>query len=59
MKPCPAGAISELGHDKKKCLDYLHQVTTGYVKSRFNIEIGVCGLCQTAVPCESGLPVKK
>jgi epoxyqueuosine reductase QueG len=59
IKRCPAGAISELGHDKTKCLNYLEKVTSEYVRSRFGLETHVCGLCQTAVPCESGIPVKE
>jgi len=59
IKRCPAGAISELGHDKKKCSDYLKRVGTDYVKTHFGFETDACGLCQTAVPCESGIPAKK
>lgn len=59
IKRCPAGAISELGHDKTKCFNYLGQVTSEYVRSHFGIETDVCGLCQTAVPCESRIPVKE
>lgn len=34
-------------------------VAADSVRSRFGLEIGVCGLCQTAVPCESGIPAKR
>jgi epoxyqueuosine reductase QueG len=57
---CPAGAISEAGHDKKKCSDYL---TYGreIVKQRGQEAEYIghypgCGLCQTKVPCEAGIP---
>lgn len=53
---CPAGAISEAGHDKVKCENYTHQICFEYVKSRFGIKDFPCGLCQTGVPCESGIP---
>jgi epoxyqueuosine reductase len=53
---CPAGAISEGGHDKVKCRDYLHNVTAGYGKHQFGLETYGCGLCQTGVPCESKIP---
>ncbi len=56
IKRCPAGAITGAGHDKKKCLAYEDSVTTPYVQSRFGIEAYGCGLCQTAVPCESRIP---
>ncbi len=58
IKRCPVGAISESGHDKTKCSNYLRQAME-YAKSRFGVEIDVCGLCQTAVPCESRIPVKQ
>lgn len=59
IKRCPAAAISELGHDKTKCFNYLEHVTKEYVKNHFGIETDVCGLCQTAVPCESKIPLKE
>jgi epoxyqueuosine reductase len=55
MKRCPAGAISEIGHDKLKCSAYLEN-TRQYVKTKFGFEGYGCGLCQTRVPCESGIP---
>jgi len=58
IKRCPAGAIGKLGHDKTKCSDYLKKVTSEYVKTHYGIETDVCGLCQTAVPCESRIPPK-
>lgn len=56
---CPVGAISERGHDKVKCRDYLRNVTAEYGKNRFDIEAYACGLCQTRVPCESKIPLEK
>lgn len=53
---CPAGAISEDGHDKKKCWDYMHPMIDEYVKTHFHFEGYGCGLCQTGVPCESKIP---
>jgi len=59
---CPAGAITEKGHDKIKCLQYLRDI--GYRveelgKSYDNdTSIAGCGLCQTKVPCEYRNPVK-
>ena len=52
---CPAGAISHAGHDKRKCREYL-QLTAKYVKSVYGFDGYGCGLCQTGVPCESGIP---
>jgi epoxyqueuosine reductase len=58
MKRCPAGAISQAGHDKVKCREYLHNVTAGYGKHQFGLETYGCGLCQTRVPCESKIPLE-
>ena len=63
IKRCPAGAITEKGHDKDKCRQYL--IDIGY--SREALEDGYdndkstagCGLCQTKVPCEFQNPTKK
>lgn len=57
IKRCPAGAISEKGHDKVKCRSYLHPVTEDYVKKNYEFLGYGCGLCQTGVPCESGIPL--
>ena len=55
---CPAGAITEKGHDKDKCAAYLHSHA---LKAKIR-EYGLkdppssCGLCQTNVPCEHQIP---
>ena len=63
VERCPAGAISEQGHDKNKCLEFLYIKQKealkelgreeGYVGSYLG-----CGLCQTKVPCEAMIPSK-
>ncbi len=55
---CPAGAITEAGHDKIKCLEFQIREFAGL---RENLKVGItgCGLCQTKVPCEFKNPVKK
>lgn len=57
-KRCPVGAITENGHDKVKCWDYAGGTCARYVEERFGIKGYGCGLCQTGVPCESGIPKK-
>lgn len=52
---CPVGAIGPNGHDKGKC-EYYQQETLQPLKERYGVQITGCGLCQTAVPCESCLP---
>lgn len=55
---CPVGSISaQNGRDKIKCKQYtLVEVVPPYVKQKFGLEGYGCGLCQTRVPCESGIP---
>ncbi|HEY3422564.1 MAG TPA: hypothetical protein VGK13_05340 [Methanocellaceae archaeon] len=59
MKRCPAGAITERGHDKERCREYCFGVTQQYARSHFGIDEYGCGLCQTGVPCESRNPVRR
>ncbi len=61
IKRCPAGAITEAGHDKQKCFDFLNtkQKMILHDLGREAGYIGryvACGLCQTGVPCEAGIP---
>jgi len=53
---CPAGAISEAGHDKDKCYAHLLK-TRKYVPENYNFPGYGCGLCQVGVPCESTNPM--
>ena len=63
IERCPSGAITEKGHDKSKCRQYLRDI--GYspdkLKDGYNLETSVsgCGLCQTKVPCEAVNPTRK
>jgi epoxyqueuosine reductase len=61
IQRCPAGALSENGHDKNKCREYVFNTTKLKLKQSGHFEgfIGpyaACGLCQTRVPCESMIP---
>lgn len=53
---CPVGAITGEGHNKKLCWDHAGGTCAKYVKEAFGFEGYGCGLCQTGVPCESGIP---
>jgi len=55
MQRCPAGAIGAHGHDKLKC-DAFQDGPLRPLRERYGVAITGCGLCQTGVPCESGLP---
>ncbi len=59
---CPAGAITNNGHNKNKCQQYLNDI--GYAPNKFkdydnDKSVAGCGLCQTKVPCEFQNPTKK
>jgi ferredoxin len=55
IKKCPVEAISEKGHDKRKCSSYLDK-THVYVETHYGFKGYGCGLCQVGVPCESRKP---
>lgn len=61
IERCPAGAITEEGHDKNKCREFLFNEQRAILK-RLGREEGYtgsylgCGLCQTKVPCEDRIP---
>jgi epoxyqueuosine reductase len=59
MKRCPVGAITENGHNKQICRAHLDGICTEYARTKYGLEINVCGLCQTGVPCQSGIPERK
>jgi len=53
---CPAGAITEKGHDKIKCRAYARDNLNPILK-KYDVGVAGCGLCQTKVPCEARIPV--
>lgn len=59
VERCPVNAISEAGHDKIPCSRHVHEVCKQYIKENYRFDGYACGLCQTAVPCESRIPVKE
>jgi ferredoxin len=61
IERCPVDAITEEGHDKKKCEEFVLREQAVILKELGREEgyIGAylgCGLCQTKVPCESRIP---
>lgn len=56
IERCPVGAISEKGHDKRKCEKHLRPTIRDYVREHYGFDGYGCGLCQTAVPCEDKIP---
>lgn len=53
---CPVASVTLEGRDKKACQHHLQPVTADYVRKEYGFEGYGCGLCQTGVPCESGIP---
>ena len=59
---CPAGAITESGHDKIRCQAYQRDEIGYPAKTKEyddNVSMAGCGLCQTKVPCEFLNPTRK
>ncbi|MBI2852262.1 MAG: epoxyqueuosine reductase [Chloroflexi bacterium] len=65
IERCPAGAITEQGHDRAKCSNYQSKVmpalfkTLGRDDSKYVGSYPGCGFCQTGVPCEGRIPASK
>jgi epoxyqueuosine reductase len=55
---CPVGALSRDGHDKSVCSEYVYKTVIASVGEAFGTPQTGCGLCQTGVPCEGGIPGK-
>lgn len=53
---CPVGAITRFGHDKERCRIYGYETVVREVGERYGVATPGCGLCQTGVPCEAGIP---
>jgi ferredoxin len=58
MPRCPAGAITEEGHDKDKCNEYINSEPLKSKRLSYGLQNPppACGLCQTGVPCEFEIP---
>jgi len=56
VKRCPVGSVSPAGRDKFRCAEHLQPHTEDFVRRHFRFDGYGCGLCQTGVPCESGIP---
>ncbi|SMP38629.1 hypothetical protein [Anoxynatronum buryatiense] len=58
MYRCPVNAITPAGHDKNRCSDYLNRLKKELGPSLLTQShyISGCGLCQTKVPCQDGIP---
>lgn len=52
---CPVGSVGGDGRDKPACSHHL-EVVAEFVECEYGFKGYGCGLCQTGVPCESGIP---
>jgi epoxyqueuosine reductase len=55
IERCPAGALSEQGHDKLKCESYSYGELKP-LRDEYGVGVTGCGLCQVRVPCEDRIP---
>lgn len=53
---CPVGALGREGHDKARCREYVYTELPREVGGLYQVPATGCGLCQTKVPCEGGIP---
>jgi hypothetical protein len=56
---CPVSALSEDGHNKKRCMQYTEHVMHEYIKEEYGFETYACGLCQSRVPCTDKIPARE
>ena len=56
---CPVKALSEEGHDKKRCMKYTEHTMNKYIKKEYGFETYACGLCQCNVPCTDKIPTSE
>ncbi|MBI2953818.1 MAG: epoxyqueuosine reductase [Chloroflexi bacterium] len=60
IQRCPANAIDENGHDKKRCREYneveLKAWAAQHPEAGYIGRYPACGLCLTGVPCEAQIP---
>jgi len=60
MRRCPTQAISESGHDKIRCKEFIRNVTAIYVEEeQLGFRVNSCGFCQTKTPCENQNPTAR
>jgi hypothetical protein len=52
---CPAGSVDVRGRDKEACMRHLGRAEQ-HIGRHYGFAGYGCGLCQTGVPCESGIP---
>jgi len=56
VRRCPVGSVRAEGRDKERCRRHLRESCARHIEQTWNLQGYGCGLCQTGVPCESGIP---
>ncbi|MBB5022704.1 epoxyqueuosine reductase [Desulfurispira natronophila] len=56
IRRCPVEALSPQGHDKLICNQYVYNTVQQELSETYGVDQPGCGLCQTAVPCETRIP---
>ena len=56
---CPIKALSQEGHDKPPCMQYVEHTMNKYIKKEYGLETYACGLCQCNVPCTDKIPTSE
>ncbi len=57
IERCPAGALSEKGHDKSACGAYVYVKCIEGLREDYGVDVTTgCGLCQAGVPCSTMIP---
>jgi len=59
IKRCPVGSVRVEGRDKPLCRRHVHETCAVYAEQALSFKGYGCGLYQTRVPCESGIPGRK
>jgi len=53
---CPVGALTDKGHDKRRCMRYTERAMNRYIRKAYGLDTYACGLCQAGVPCMDRIP---
>ncbi len=56
VRRCPVNALSDKGHDKKRCMQYTEHTMNAYIRKKYGLDTYACGLCQAGVACTYGIP---
>lgn len=58
VKRCPVQSVRFEGRIKERCKKYIYGECQNFLRDTWGLDTDGCGLCQTNVPCASGIPGK-